>query len=656
VRLAGYLLPVRGADAAWFRLQVYLDTVARRERVVLAYGAGGDDVLVRIQRETLLDRFAPMEPRLRQRWYAAVARIVAHGRGVTLFADEGRRPPRRRRAAPARARRRSSTDPARARSGRARRHRARPRRVRGLTMADDAWRAGHAILTARLRDIPDALARTAASPLPPLAVGASPIRRVVATGVGSSAAHAALLAHELRRAGRAATTIALSAFLAPPVPAPDDVLVVFSQGLSPTARLALAEPAAWRRVVLVTAVTDDARLAPLRAAGITIVPIDGENEFGTLVRVIGPLTGAVAALRLAEALGGPAAPDLSDVGTIVRDAVAPDVDPAALDVPLALVTSGTYGEIVQNLQYKVMEGMLRPMPPVWDVLHLAHGPFQERFASPTTFLALARPDAAGEDEALDRFATMLDPSRHALVKLAARHPSPLALFEHEAMLNALMLADLARRGVDQVAWPGHGRDAPLYGLADRPAERRLGRLTWPRLDGVRLAIVPLGATEQHGPHLPFATDTLVADALATRLAARFDDAVALPALPVGVSPEHLAFPGTLAVAPASLVAVLTDVLRSLHAHGVARAFVFSAHGGNVATLRDAAPSLRAAAPGLRVDVMTDLDGLTARLHAEAAAFGVAAEAAGHHAGEIETSMLLHLHPELVVRDAMAPDT
>jgi GTP cyclohydrolase II len=90
VRLAAYLLPVRGADAAWFRLHVYLDDAARRERVVLTYGdGGGDDVLVRIQRETLLDRFTPTTPRFRQRWHEAVARIVAHGRGIALFADAG---------------------------------------------------------------------------------------------------------------------------------------------------------------------------------------------------------------------------------------------------------------------------------------------------------------------------------------------------------------------------------------------------------------------------------------------------------------------------------------------------------------------------------------------------------------------------------------
>ena len=88
VRLASYLLPVRGADAAWFRLHVYLDSVARHERIVLTYGTGGDDVLVRLQRERLLDRFPLRAPR-RRAWDLAVAHLVAHGRGVVLFAPEG---------------------------------------------------------------------------------------------------------------------------------------------------------------------------------------------------------------------------------------------------------------------------------------------------------------------------------------------------------------------------------------------------------------------------------------------------------------------------------------------------------------------------------------------------------------------------------------
>jgi len=519
-------------------------------------------------------------------------------------------------------------------------------------MASD-WREGHAILAARVREIPAALARTAARALPSLALGDRPVRRVVATGVGSSAAHATLLAHELRRGGRDATTVPLSAFLAPPPPAPDDVLVVFSQGLSPNAQLTLDGAARWRRVVLVTAVTDETRLAPWRARSAVVHTIDGEDEYGTLVRVIGPMTGYVAAIRLAAMLGGAAAPDLT---LPPAPAAAPPIDAATLAAPLAFLTTGTYGELVQNLQYKVMEGMLLPMPPVWDALHLAHGPFQQRVGGPATFLALTRPDAPGEDAVLDRFATMLDPARHTLLRLPARSPVPLALFEHEAALNALLLRFIAAREVDQVAWPGRDADVPLYTLAEHPREAQLERIVWTEIaeHRPRIAIVPLGATEQHGPHLPFATDTLIARALAARLAARFEDAVALPVLPVGCSSEHLAFPGTLDVTPSTLTAILTDVLRSLARHGVDTAFVFSAHGGNVATLRDALPALSAAAPALRVQAATDLDALTTRLHAEAARFGVTPEAAGHHAGEVETSIMLALHPDLVRTDAFAP--
>ena len=87
VRLAAYLLPVRGAHTAWFRLHVLLDTTTQRERVVLTHGTDGADVLVRLQRQTLLDRFPRTAPRYRPRWDATVARMVEHGAGLALFAD-----------------------------------------------------------------------------------------------------------------------------------------------------------------------------------------------------------------------------------------------------------------------------------------------------------------------------------------------------------------------------------------------------------------------------------------------------------------------------------------------------------------------------------------------------------------------------------------
>jgi 3,4-dihydroxy 2-butanone 4-phosphate synthase / GTP cyclohydrolase II len=87
VRLASYLVPIGAARPAWFRLHAYLDAAARRERVVLTHGDDGGEVLVRLQRDTLLDRFPVREPRHRRSWDAAAARIADAGSGAVCFAD-----------------------------------------------------------------------------------------------------------------------------------------------------------------------------------------------------------------------------------------------------------------------------------------------------------------------------------------------------------------------------------------------------------------------------------------------------------------------------------------------------------------------------------------------------------------------------------------
>src|SRR5262249_46769605 len=157
--------------------------------------------------------------------------------------------------------------------------------------------------------------------------------------------------------------------------------------------------------------------------------------------------------------------------------------------------------------------------------------------------------------------------------------------------------DLEARGVDQVRWPGRDRERPLYALASLPVGRRMAAHAWPEVaelvaQGCRTAVVPLGSPEQHGPHLPLGTDTVVGGALAERLCREGGDARARPPLPIGCASEHLSFPGTLHLEPATLVAVLRDTIRALGQHGITRAFVFSAHGGNAAPLRAALPELR----------------------------------------------------------------
>ncbi|MCC6763804.1 MAG: creatininase family protein [Deltaproteobacteria bacterium] len=578
------------------------------------------------------------------------------------------------------------------------------------------WREARRALEARARALPALLRAASTLPLDPPRIGLGEIRRVVATGVGGSAAHARLLAHLLaEHLGCDARFRPIGAFVEPPPPgACDDLLVVVSQGLTPNARLALADPAAWRHVVLLTAThAADARaggradaadfLEHLHAIGVEVRPFAaGTEEYGTLVRVTGPTMGMLAAFRCAEALAA----------TIGRAAAVPHCDGAALAAAvagaaaragdlralaasgrlaglLAFVASGEYARLAAHLPWKLLEGLLVPLPPIFDLLEFAHGPFQQASAGAATLLALARPDATREDELLDRFAGMLDPTRHALVRLPATLPMPLALFEHEALVTELVLAGIAAHGVEQARWPGQGRDRPLYAVGgfdeaaafvpgeaaaparagaptaggaaragSTPAAPRLADLSWPELAGAlaarpRVALVPLGATEQHGPHLPFATDTWIGDALAARLAARFPEAIVCPTVPFGCSREHLAFPGTLDLAPTTLSAVLADLVRSLARAGFAGAFVFSAHGGNYADLAAMVPALRAAAAPMRIEAFTDLARVAATFARVAAEAGVDPLAAGHHAGEAETSILLALRPASVRTAALA---
>ena len=528
----------------------------------------------------------------------------------------------------------------------------------------EAWREGHRILAERIAGLPAAL-REAALPAPPLGLAADAVEPCVTTGIGSSAAHARLLAYLLAAGGLRARFRPLSAF-AGARGGEDGLLVVFSQGLSPNARLALEAPGR-RRALLVTAAS--AAAASTVRPGLLVRRFPGEDEYGTLLRVTGPACGIVAAIALArEILAAAGARDaippanVDDVCRAMDEAARRALEAtgaAGLPDDVAFLASGDYAELAGNLPAKILEGTFRPLPPVFDLLETAHGPFQQARGREVTWLALARREAGAERELLARLRAMLDPSLHRLVELESRLPAPWALLEHEAAVNALVLRDIETRRIDQVRWPGRGADHPLYALGGRePETRRLDALTWPEIgsllaSGCRTVVVPLGATEQHGPHLPLATDSTIAAALAGRLCARVPEALAAPVVALGCSAEHLDFPGTASVRASTLAALLEDLLRSLRRHGFGRAFLFSAHGGNFGALREALPGLRRALAPMAVDAFTDLDGLTAALHETAASLGVPAAVAGHHAGEVETSILLALDPLAVRRHALA---
>src|SRR5438067_6838738 len=124
-----------------------------------------------------------------------------------------------------------------------------------------------------------------------------------------------------------------------------------------------------------------------------------------------------------------------------------------------------------------------------------------------------------------------------------------------------------------------------------PLELFLERMTWTEvaaaLDrGMRRAVVCAAATEQHGPHLPEATDALLGAACAEGLARRLGDALVAPIIRPGCSEHHMGFAGTVTISERLLMDTLDAYLESLRRHGFERFVVFSSHGGNFPTLAE----------------------------------------------------------------------
>ena len=165
-------------------------------------------------------------------------------------------------------------------------------------------------------------------------------------------------------------------------------------------------------------------------------------------------------------------------------------------------------------------------------------------------------------------------------------------------------------------------------------------------DGVDTVVLPLGATEQHGPHLPLDTDTRLATALAKRIARRLGDALVAPAIPVGPSEEHASFPGTISVRPETLERVLWDYVESFERQGFERVVVLPGHGGSFPAVDAAYPRL-ARETGVDVVAVTGLRRFMELLEEGLREAGIDVEEPVAHAGASETAMVLALAPHLV---------
>jgi len=189
--------------------------------------------------------------------------------------------------------------------------------------------------------------------------------------------------------------------------------------------------------------------------------------------------------------------------------------------------------------------------------------------------------------------------------------------------------------------------------SDPPVELRLERMTWPEIRaaleaGYRSVVLPSGAIEQHGPHLPLLVDADHADRLALEVAGRLGHVLVAPCIRIGHSPHHLAFSGTLSLGAATFESVYRDCCTSLAHHGFRRIYCFSAHGGNFAPLEDMGGRLKAAVGSeCEVIVFADLDAFLGTWRDVVEKRAGLGAAVGGHADVAETSVLAALHPELV---------
>lgn len=179
-------------------------------------------------------------------------------------------------------------------------------------------------------------------------------------------------------------------------------------------------------------------------------------------------------------------------------------------------------------------------------------------------------------------------------------------------------------------------------------------LTDPEVEAAReagsLVLVPIGAIEQHGAHLPNGTDTAIAQAVSEHVARRLGEALVLPGIPWGYSSTHMSFASTISLRPQTILGILHDLCGSVVAHGFEKVAIVCSHATNRPVVQLFVQEF-AAAHGVTVAFIHYTD-----FAREAFAAHRQTELGGEmHAGEFETSMQLHLQPELVKLDRAEPD-
>jgi creatinine amidohydrolase len=181
---------------------------------------------------------------------------------------------------------------------------------------------------------------------------------------------------------------------------------------------------------------------------------------------------------------------------------------------------------------------------------------------------------------------------------------------------------------------------------------QMSALTWPDAEALAtqdaIGLIPTGAIEQHGPALPLATDCLIAEELARRIADRIDEPVVVaPSLPGGLSTHHIAFPGTVTLPEPIFEGVIDAYVEAFARMGIRRVAIISGHGGNLNFLGRYEAKHAEKGTDTRLIAHHDLQGYIDAMFTGARTEGFDPPPTDVHAGGVETSQGLALFPELV---------
>jgi len=305
--------------------------------------------------------------------------------------------------------------------------------------------------------------------------------RVALAGLGLAEGPARVAEHLWRSMGIDARVIPASSFLSEvPIARAGESLVVFSQRLSPNARLLLGRLDEFEAGVLVTTLDDEACpvLGKWREDGgeVYVLPPD-EPEDGLLIRVQGPAWSTLGVFCLTQDLAShrahrlPWSIDVAELTLRYQNAFACGLDmglkhgPQLRAQPMTMVTAGEINGFSHGLRWKWLEAFWSAVVPVVDVLAFVHGPFQGVYNKSSTVVFL-RTEAEVHRDLGRRLRTIL-PAEHLVLELGSTLSPALAVLEHDATLNGMICGAL--KGTDPAlhCWPGQDADGAIYGIDRR---------------------------------------------------------------------------------------------------------------------------------------------------------------------------------------------